>query len=81
MSYAEGALRRARTADLQPAVSTSELLVALHEIVEALDRRIPNVERAGESEILRDAERLRACALRRIASLTEVHRAEAALLR
>jgi hypothetical protein len=46
-------------------------LDALREIVEALDRRIPHVERASESKIAAEAKRLRAAALQRIASLTE----------
>ena len=65
--YAEGALARAHAPDAErPA---AELLDALREIVEALDRRIPHVERASESEIAADAKRLRAAALRRIAAL------------
>jgi hypothetical protein len=65
--YAEGALARAHV--LHPETAASELLVALEEIVEALDRRIPHVERASESQIAADAKRLRACATQRIASL------------
>lgn len=65
--YLEGALARARVeATQRPA---PELLVALQEIVEALDRRIPHVERASEPQIAADAKRLRAGAMRRIASL------------
>lgn len=64
--YAEGALARA-TALHPPAAA--ELLAALQEIVEALDRRIPHVERASEPEIAADAKRLRAGALQRIAVL------------
>jgi hypothetical protein len=64
---AEGALARARVA--QPEKPTSELLIALEEIVEALDRRLPHVERASESQIATDAKRLRARAIQRIASL------------
>jgi hypothetical protein len=67
--YAEGALARAHPLDAQ--TPTSELLDALREIVEALDRRIPHVERASESKIAAEAKRLRAAALQRIASLTE----------
>jgi len=47
----------------------SEPLIALQEIVEALDRRIPQVERVGEARIAADAERLRAAAIQRIAVL------------
>ena len=47
----------------------SQLLFTLEELVEALDRRIPQVERVGETEITADANRLRACAMQRIALL------------
>lgn len=65
--YAEGALSRAHALDAE--TPDSGLLEALREIVEALDRRIPHVERADESEIAADAKRLRAAALQRMASL------------
>jgi hypothetical protein len=65
--YAEGAFARARV--LHPETPAAALLAALQEIVEALDRRIPHVERANESDIAADAKQLRAGALRRIASL------------
>ena len=65
--YAEGALARAHALDTETPVS--ELLDALREIVEALDRRIPHVERASETEIAAEAKRLRAAALERMASL------------
>jgi hypothetical protein len=65
--YAQGALARAHVLDAE--TTASELLDALREIVEALDRRIPHVERAREAEIAADAKRLRAAALQRIASL------------
>ena len=41
----------------------------LHELVAALDRRVPRVERAGEVAIARDAAALRKKALQRIAML------------
>ena len=65
--YAEGALARARAAE--SAHVTSELLEALREIVEALDRRIPHVEQANEPEIAAAAKRLKTEAVRRIADL------------
>lgn len=67
--YAEGALARARVT--RPNAATSELEAALLEIVEALDRRIPQVERAGERQIAADAERLRALAMQRLALLRD----------
>lgn len=72
--HANGALSRAT---IQRAVTmpASRLLLTLQELVEALDRRIPQIERVGEAEITADADRLRACAMRRIALLQKiVHR-------
>jgi len=46
------------------------IIVALHELIEALDRRIPNVERVGEREIREQAADLRNQAVRRIDELT-----------
>jgi hypothetical protein len=41
----------------------------LHELIAALDRRVPHVERSGEASIARAAAVLRADALKRIADL------------
>lgn len=41
----------------------------LHELIEALDRRLPQVERAGEAAIARDAAALKDRALERIAEI------------
>jgi hypothetical protein len=41
----------------------------LHELVAALDRRVPRVERIGELEIAREGIALRQSALQRIADL------------
>ena len=49
--------------------SPSHLLLRLEEIVEALDRRRPQIERVGEPEIAADATRLRASAVQRMALL------------
>ncbi len=49
--------------------SASQLLFTLEELVDALDRRRPQIERAGEAQITADANRLRACAMQRIALL------------
>ena len=64
---AEGAFARALALHVE--TPAAELLAALQEIVEALDRWMPQVERASEPDIAADAKRLRAGALRRIASL------------
>lgn len=48
---------------------------AVHELLDliaALDRRVPRVERAGEMAIARDAAELKARALRRIEELDRV---------
>jgi hypothetical protein len=47
----------------------SQLLLTLQELVDALDRRIPQIERAGEAAITAEAARLRACAMQRMALL------------
>ena len=65
--YAEGALARARTT--HTATAESDQLLALQELIEALDRRVPHVERAGEAKIAADARRLRATASERVALL------------
>ena len=49
--------------------ATSQLLFTLEELVEALDRRRPRVERVEEAQIAADANRFRACAMQRIALL------------
>jgi hypothetical protein len=41
----------------------------LHELIEALDRRVPRVEQAGAEDIARDAAALRAKALQRLREL------------
>ena len=67
--YAEGALARARAPRAAPA--ESDQMRALQELIEALDRRVPHVERAGEATIAADARRLRAAADERIALLRD----------
>ena len=52
------------------AVNTPELTRALEELIEALDRRVAHIERAGEALIARDAAALRAKAVSRLAELT-----------
>jgi hypothetical protein len=42
---------------------------ALLELIEALDRRVPRVERVGEASIARDAEALREKARKRLTEL------------
>jgi hypothetical protein len=49
--------------------SNQTLMHELFELVAALDRRVPRLEREGEDEIARDAQGLRRAALKRIAEL------------
>jgi hypothetical protein len=49
--------------------SNDTLLHDLLELVAALDRRVPRLEREGEHDIARDAQGLRRAALKRIAEL------------
>ena len=50
-------------------VDEDVVVAALHELVEALDRRVPHVERLGEARIAREAALLRSEALARITEL------------
>ena len=47
----------------------TEQIHILRELIEALDRRVPHIERTGEIQIARDAASLRNKALKRIAAL------------
>lgn len=49
--------------------SNQTLIHDLLELVAALDRRVPRLEREGERDIARDAQGLRRAALKRIAEL------------
>lgn len=49
--------------------SHETILQDLLELVAALDRRVPHLEREGERDIARDAQGLRRAALKRIAEL------------
>ena len=51
------------------AVSSSDLIRELEELVAALDKRVPRVAHAGEAAIARDAAALRAKAIERLAQL------------
>ena len=50
-------------------ITTATLIDDLQEIVAALDRRVPRLERAGEIEIARDAAHLRDEAIERLRKL------------
>ena len=49
--------------------SNQTLVHDLRELIAALDRRLPRIEREGESAIARDAQALKCAALRRIGEL------------
>ena len=49
----------------------TQLVRELRELIAALDRRVPRVERVGEASIARDAAMLKAKALKRIAELED----------
>jgi hypothetical protein len=49
--------------------SDQTLVHDLRELIAALDRRVPRLERDGERDIAHDAQALRRAALRRIAEL------------
>jgi hypothetical protein len=51
------------------AVTRAAAIRHLQELIAALDRRVPRVERVGEAAIARDAETLKARALKRIKEL------------
>jgi hypothetical protein len=51
------------------AMTSPQVIRKLRELVAALDRRVPQVHRAGEAAIARDAAVLRARALERIQEL------------
>ena len=65
--YANGALARA----VGTATAHADQLRALEELIEALDRRVPHVERVGEAKIADDARQLRAAASKRIALIRD----------
>jgi hypothetical protein len=57
--------------------SDQTLVHDLRELIAALDRRLPRLEREGEHDITRDAQALRRAALKRIAELERVPAAPA----
>ena len=54
------------------AVNARDLARELEELIAAIDRRVPHIERAGEAAIARDAAALRAKAVERLAELAHV---------
>jgi hypothetical protein len=56
---------------MTPTTTRTQLVRQLRELIAALDRRVPHVERAGEAAIARDAALLKAKALKRIAEIED----------
>ena len=54
-----------------PPTKNARTVHELQELIAALDRRLPQVRRAGETSIVRAAAQLRAAAVRRIEELEE----------
>jgi len=53
------------------ALTTAERRRELQELIAALDRRVPYIERAGEAAIARDADALRKQAMKRLEELED----------
>jgi hypothetical protein len=49
---------------------STQLIATLHELIEALDQRVPRVGRTGEAQIAKDAAALREVAVKRIEALS-----------
>ncbi len=62
--------RRRPDGGIDVALSRLDLVRELTELIEALDRRLPNVEQAGEIAIARDAAALRQRAVERLDELS-----------
>lgn len=61
------------------ALNDVDLARELFELIEALDRRMPRVERAGETSIAQDAAALRAKAVARLGDLAFQNACESAV--
>ena len=68
-SYQRVAVTNTTAWETEMAVMRDRLVRELLELIDAIDRRVPHVEREGEIEIARDAEALKAKAVKRIAEL------------
>jgi hypothetical protein len=60
-------------------MNESDNIRILHELIEALDRRLPHVQNAGEEAIAREAATLRARAVERVAELEAAERSKTPL--
>ena len=66
----QGTYRMANRSTTKPP-SLAKLARELKELIAAIDRRVPHIERAGEAKIARDAAALKARAVKRLATLEE----------
>jgi len=62
--------------DTDSTPNRDSIVAALRELVEALDRRVPHVERLGEVRIAREAAALRREAAKRVNELTPAQESE-----
>jgi hypothetical protein len=69
----QGVLMSAEQPPESPASAANrpKMIADLHELVEALDRRVPHPDRAGETAIARDSAGLKKAAENRIAQLED----------
>ena len=72
VAVADGSVRSAPKT--MTAITRVELIQELRELIAALDRRVPHVERAGEASIARDAAALKPRPLQRIEDLERERR-------
>jgi hypothetical protein len=57
--------------DVEKSEAARQMLADLYQLIEALDRRVPRLERLGESQIARDAALLRERALQLIRDIED----------
>jgi len=57
--------------ETEKALARKRAIRHLRQLIDALNRRVPHMERVGEARIARDAEDLKARALKRLKSLEE----------
>ena len=68
-SVATDCPRRAVPVTAHPGAFLADVATQLHELIEAIDRRLPQVQRAGEATIANAAVRLRVEAVKRLSEI------------
>jgi hypothetical protein len=68
-SVATDRTRRALPMTTQPAAFLADVVAQLQELIDAIDRRLPQVQRAGEATIANAAVRLRLEAVKRLSEI------------